>query len=177
MPNPSNVVGNITTALMRLIDLGAQNILVGNVPDLGQTPLASQYTPNNLTELSEQHNTLLNQALRELRQSNPGVDLFLFDTFSKTNRIISNPTSFGLENVTDGCTNTNLFDNPPLPNPLVICDNPDGHLFWDNQHPTTAGHRIIADEALKTLQVPEPSSILGLGLLGLSLLKGKLKNS
>ncbi|MGK7958019.1 MAG: hypothetical protein AB4063_22600, partial [Crocosphaera sp.] len=85
MPNPSNVVGNITTALMRLIDLGAQNILVGNVPDLGQTPLASQYTPNNLTELSEQHNTLLNQALRELRQSNPGVDLFLFDTFSKTN--------------------------------------------------------------------------------------------
>lgn len=176
MPNPSNVVGNITTALTRLIDLGAENILVGNSPDLGQIPLASQYSPNNLTELSEQHNTLLNQSLQQLRQSNPGVNLFLFDAYSVVNQMISNPTSFGLENVTEGCTNINLFDNPPLPDPLVICNNPDGHLFWDNQHPTTAGHRILANEALNSLQVPEPSSILGFGLLGLGLLAGKLKN-
>lgn len=186
-PTPTQVVDNTITALEDLIDLGARNILVGNMPDLGLIPLADddEFVPNNLTALSQEHNMLFSEELETLRQSNPGVNLFLFDTYSVFNEIISNPTSFDLENVTTGCTDTNLFDNPPVSPPLAECSDPDSHFFWDNQHPTTAGHRILANEANKALndtnpddtQVPEPSNILAFGLLGLGFLGRKLQKS
>ena len=53
---------------------------------------------------------------------------------------------------------------------LVVCRDPDSYFFWDNQHPTTAGHRVLANEAFHTLKVPEPSSIFSFGLLGLGIL-------
>jgi phospholipase/lecithinase/hemolysin len=44
----------------------------------------------------------------------------------------------------------------------------DQYLFWDDIHPTAAGHAVIAAAALAT-GVPEPGmlSLLGLGLAGI----------
>ena len=36
-----------------------------------------------------------------------------------------------------------------------------GYLFWDDVHPTTAAHQIIADEAHRAVTAtPEPTSLL-----------------
>ena len=54
-----------------------------------------------------------------------------------------------------------------------ICANPDKFFFWDDVHPTAAGHSLITQAALKTLadnttegnspvSVPEPGGILAL---------------
>jgi phospholipase/lecithinase/hemolysin len=36
-----------------------------------------------------------------------------------------------------------------------------GYLFWDKEHPTTAGHEFIANVGFSA--VPEPSSLILLG--------------
>jgi phospholipase/lecithinase/hemolysin len=62
-----------------------------------------------------------------------------------------------------------------------ICSNPDEFLFWDDVHPTSRGHEIIGDFALRTLQednqhVPEPATNLGISILaafGLARLAGR----
>jgi phospholipase/lecithinase/hemolysin len=50
----------------------------------------------------------------------------------------------------------------------TVCATPNQYLFWDDLHPTAAGHAIVGADAL-ALETPEPGSILlvGAGLLGL----------
>ena len=54
-----------------------------------------------------------------------------------------------------------------------VCEDPDEFLFWDDVHPTEAGHRAIAQLALAELtgkdpevppaqSIPEPIGVLGL---------------
>ena len=47
----------------------------------------------------------------------------------------------------------------------------DQHLFWDSEHPTEAGHALIADAALRAIGAPVPEAstwaMLVLGFAGL----------
>jgi len=117
------------------------------------------------------HNSGLATTLNNLSQSLPNVNIIPFDVNAVFNRVIANPAQFGFTNVTDSCLT-----------PVTICANPNQYAFWDDSHPTTAGHQIIADSAFSTLQaanVPEPSSAVGIlafGALGAaSMLKRKSK--
>ena len=60
------------------------------------------------------------------------------NVFSLFTQLAANPSAFSLTNVTD----------PARGNPVV---NPDTYLFWDDLHPTTYGHSLVADAALKVL--------------------------
>jgi len=33
----------------------------------------------------------------------------------------------------------------------AVCKHPNRYLFWDGAHPTKAGHRLIAEAALRLL--------------------------
>ena len=48
------------------------------------------------------------------------------------------------------------------------CATPNQYLFWDTDHPTAAGHEIVANAALSVV-TPEPGSIslIAVGILGL----------
>ncbi len=39
-----------------------------------------------------------------------------------------------------------------------LAGDPDSYLFWDNIHPTAAGHRYLGEAAARL--VPEPSSLV-----------------
>ena len=48
----------------------------------------------------------------------------------------------------------------------------DQHLFWDSEHPTEAGHALIAEAALRAIGAPVPEAstwaMMLLGFAGLS---------
>jgi phospholipase/lecithinase/hemolysin len=153
-------VSNLTQAILALTSIGAKNFLVPNLADLGQLP-GTRTTPvaATLTALTDQHNAALTQSLLALQpQVDPDVNLLVLDTRSLFDRVTRTPTEFGLTNVTDACLQG-----------LSVCSHPGQSLFWDDFHPTAAGHAILASSATSTLQaaaVPEPSSILGLLTVG-----------
>lgn len=173
--NPATPVDHLSMEVQRLVDAGVKNILVSNLPDLGKTPLTLSSVSGvseGLTTLTMIHNALLHQSLNQLRQLNPDTNLIKFDLYASFNNISS-----GFKNVTEGCTNINLLNFPPLPDPLFNPNcGPDlavqnQFLFFDNQHPTTKAHQLIGDAALRTLiPVTEPSVASAVGLLGLILL-------
>ncbi|MUH00589.1 phospholipase [Scytonema sp. UIC 10036] len=158
-----NVSGGITS----LFNAGARNILVLNVPDLGKTPRGLSLGSNeaNLrTQVSQEFNASLAAALSNLSQTLPGINLITFDSAALFQDAIANPAKYGFTNVTESCIN---------PVNLTICANPNNYLFWDNLHPTTTAHAILGELVFTKLTsesktVPEPTSSVSIGILGLA---------
>ncbi len=58
--------------------------------------------------------------------------------YTMFSEIILNPNQYGFSNVTEESPNFSVEDN---------FDNSAGYMFWDNKHPTTETHELIADRA------------------------------
>jgi phospholipase/lecithinase/hemolysin len=152
-PDPS--INNLSFALNSLVQAGAKNLMVVNLPDLGKLPL-TRNTPisDDLTNLAEAHNAQLTTLTQSLGAD---INLTSVDVNTLFASAINNPAQFGFTNVTDACFNNS-----------TVCDRPNEYLFWDGIHPTTATHNVIADLAFNSLNsepsksVPEPTSVLGL---------------
>ncbi len=154
--NPTVPLTNLSGEIATLIGRGAKNILVPNLPNLGEIPLTRNIPgtiPSDLNTLTQFHNAGLAASLNDLRKANSGVNLTLLDVNSLFSQVTANPTDFGFKNVTDSC----------LASVTVICNEPNSYLFWDPLHPTTAGHQSIGNLAFNVVStsVPEPTTILG----------------
>ncbi|MHC5599880.1 MAG: SGNH/GDSL hydrolase family protein [Nostoc sp.] len=164
-------ISNISQALNTLVGIGAKNILVFNLPDLGKVPGAKTESrnPTNLSESSREFNLGLAQTVSGLSKD-PNLNI----TYIDTNSLFNQASTFGFTNVTESCLSR-----------LDICDPANNKfLFWDDFHPTTAAQKVIADVALAAIDaksVPEPSlnlAILAVGAFGaVAVLKRQQKRS
>jgi phospholipase/lecithinase/hemolysin len=133
-------IQNTAQAVATLSSGGARHILVVNLPDLGLTPFGLSTGPMGSAQLSyltNLYNAGLQQALDSLE--NAGIHTIRLDAAGLIREIAADPTAFGLANATDPA--------------LVSGNDPDEYLFWDGVHPTTAGHRIVAERAVRELIV------------------------
>jgi phospholipase/lecithinase/hemolysin len=167
VPNPSQAVANISAAVTSLATIGAQDIMVVNLPDLGKLPVANfnSQIPSLFSTLTNAHNSGLNATINFLNQQlDPDINIISFNVNDLFSRIIAEPRKFGLINATNYCIQDLSVVPLNLPTQPVTC-NPDEFLFWDPVHPTTAAHRLIGESAflvLKPVSVPEPSNVLGM---------------
>ncbi len=139
-----NLYGNI----LALHQAGAQNFLWLNLPNLGLTPRGQGISA--LTTASADFDA--EWAIDIANLKGLGIDITGVDINSLFNSIIADKGAYGFTNVTSPAQNTS--------------DNPNNYLFWDVQHPTTAGDALIANLAYSDLNaVPEPLSA-GLWLAG-----------
>jgi outer membrane lipase/esterase len=103
-----------------------------------------------------------------------GLKVFTLDIYDLLGDIKADPSGFGFTNVSDPCWTGGFTD----PNSGTLCspnlDDQNQFLFWDQVHPTAAGHLLAAEFALDALNtVPEPSTwvmmlvgFAGLGFAG-----------
>jgi phospholipase/lecithinase/hemolysin len=165
-PNPTESVSNLSSAITSLAGVGAENILVVNLPDLGKFPVIgdNSQTASALSTFTNVHNSDLTKTINLLNQElSPETNIIPLDVNSLYNRIIATPEEFGFTNVTDSCIGDLSVVPIEVPVKPVVC-NPDQFLFWDEVHPTTATHQLIGELAflaLKSASVPESSNVLG----------------
>lgn len=157
--DPTVPLNNLSTAVTSLYNVGARNIMVVNLPDLGRLPGTSgnSQSASRLSTLSSAHNSGYSANLDFLSQT-LDINIIPLDVNSLLNRMIAAPGEFSFTNVTTSCLTT-----------VSICPNPNEYLFWDDIHPTTAGHQLVAELAFSALQpesVPEPSTELGMLAFG-----------
>ena len=169
--DPNQPVTNISTAVRSLAAVGAKNILVVNLPNLGDLPGTSNSpVSNQLNDSTAEYNASLAVSLNSLSQQLNGVNIVSLDVNSLFKQVSANPGQYGFTDVTGSCLGNSVLTALPPSNISGVCNtDPSEAFFWDSIHPTTAAHAVIAESAfsvLKAESVPDPSAKLGMLVFG-----------
>ncbi|MGD0630766.1 MAG: SGNH/GDSL hydrolase family protein [Terracidiphilus sp.] len=136
---------NQTLNIQRLIDAGATQFIVPNLPPLGLVPRlnGSPTTSVPATAAAKLYNEVLGGGVALLRDFNfrKHLNLSQLDVFALFNKIVAAPSKYSLLNVTASSQG--------------VAVDPDTYLFWDDLHPTTHGHSILAKTAAKLIAQSE----------------------
>ncbi len=127
-----------TIDVQRLISAGATQILILNLPPLGAIPRLNKSPVSSIpaTKAAELFNGTLAAGIDILQAFNPGrrLKLLELDVFGLFNRVIATPLTYSLVDV--------RHSSQGIPGV-----NPDTFLFWDDLHPTTRAHELLAEAA------------------------------
>lgn len=148
--SPVSAAQNIAGYVNLLASGGADYILVPNIPNLGMTPFVQLQGADAISAaegFSVSFNNELALQLSGMAALFPATHIAQFDTFSFFNNIAQDPAAYGFTNITDACVSL-----------LSVCNDPEAHVFWDDFHPTTQIHALVAAGIVS--QVPLPGAIL-----------------
>ncbi len=144
----------IATNVAVLAQSGAKKIVVLNIPNLAITPAINDL-PAPLVQLATGFSISFNfgalsaalDSVEPLVQA-LGGQLIRVDVFSLLNDVVADGgAAAGLSNVTDPCLTYGVKGN-------FMCNNPNEYLFWDDAHPTRAGHGVLVEEIANILAAP-----------------------
>jgi len=128
MPLLASQIGNI---IAQLAGLGIDHFLVPNLPDLGAIPESPGDTARTAGTIA--FNSALAAEL-DARATALNVTIDRLDIFALFNELLANASDYDFSNTTgEWLQNQN--------------DNPNEYVFWDNIHPTTRSHSLIAAAA------------------------------
>ncbi len=146
--NVSAAAGRMGALITRLANAGARNFIVPNVPPLGAVPnsFGDAQKVAELNQASSDYRDQLNSVLASVKSTlatgGITIQVYQLDIWYDLIRLLAQPGTYGFTDVVDpGKGNSG---------------NPDQYLFWDDIHPTTAGHHQIAGVAYNLLsgQIP-----------------------
>lgn len=151
------IVGASVTAISAniaaLFASGARTFVVLNVPNLAITPAINDLPdpiPLLATLFTMAYNAALSTALDAVEPlvMSGGGQIIRVDAFSLLNAVVADGgAAAGLSNVTDACLTFGVSGR-------FMCNDANGHLFWDDAHPTRAGHAVFAAEIANVLSAP-----------------------
>ena len=165
------VVTTIQAAANNLVLNGAKQVLLFNIPDLGQTPSAhSMKVVDKVRHVAKYHNQRLQALTNELA---PLGIVKLFEVDKQFDEMVRDPQQFGLSDIEHACYGGGYVWKPfakmpkaaalTLPEQLAIASNPilaqavvspelmraamtancEGNMFWDQVHPTRTVHKVL----------------------------------
>ncbi|RKP05488.1 GDSL lipase/esterase [Thamnocephalis sphaerospora] len=124
---------------------GAQEIIVSGLPLIEATPYIQAMdvsVQNAFKQISALHNMLLADKVKEYAAKNQNINLKYFDLSAYTRKVIEDKDKHGFAVVDKSCLDKNTG---------AACANPEEYFFWDPLHPTTKGHKLLADGIIAML--------------------------
>jgi phospholipase/lecithinase/hemolysin len=173
---PTDIAGAAAVVAAAAADLakaGATNLLLFDVPNLGLVPEVTDAGVPGLPALASQLSAEFNEAvLTDISLAASGLSVFDIGSYDLLTQAAADPTPFGFTDVTSPCWSGSVLG---YLGPGSVCSllpaEQDQHLFWDSEHPTEAGHALIADAALRAIGAPVPEAptwaMMALGFAGL----------
>lgn len=142
---------------------GAQNIILFNLPDIGQTPggrAGGAAAAAQITAITGLYNNTVQAGLNALGGNVLRVDIGAF-----FNEILANPAAFGFTNATSPACAGIASSLLCTPANLVSPNANQTFVFADGVHPTGAGHAAIAAVVASQIEGPFRTATLTEGPL------------
>ena len=153
-----NVVDNVKLAVKNLYDAGARHFFIPLMPDISMTPSAKVHNvvqPGYIWSAkfcTDQFKSDLTKAIAALRAKYPDATISTHDTLTFMRDQFAKVKAEG-KNITDPCRTEGTWDPVRMGTTGVqVCADPQNHVFWDGNHPTSWVNKVLADEWVK--QVP-----------------------
>ena len=144
-------VDTIKCEAKKLIDLGANTVVLSSITDMGLTPSFRHYGNLVMRGGSNAYMLRFNQnireAVKELQQ--PNIQVMLADLYKYSEDIYKSAKRHGIKNTTDACLQGFSKTEKQHGVKKHKCDNPDEYLYWDLFHPTNRAHQLLA-QAVKS---------------------------
>jgi phospholipase/lecithinase/hemolysin len=156
----NQILANEATFVTGLAKAGAKHLLVITVPDLG---LAPEITAKGAaaskagTALAKRYNAALTAKLKLLATADK-LDIKIFDPVALLEAAVAHPATYGFTNVKSPCWSGNFTSATSGKVCASSLTGQDKYLFWDQLHPTAAGHSAIAQQ-VETLLGIKPSLV------------------
>lgn len=138
----ANTVGYLATR-------GARNVLIANLPNLGNTPEAALLGLQAASADASARFNFLVPLLFGLESLFPGLNVELLDMAGIAVNVLANPGQFGVTNTDMPCGD---FD-------FSAGANCAKSLFSDTLHPSAFVHGLFAQEALEIYGIPLPGTL------------------
>ncbi|TCP42853.1 SGNH/GDSL hydrolase family protein [Rhodovulum marinum] len=152
----------IATGVQELVNEGLTTVAVFGLPNLGRVP---QITTRGAAAIAAATGATVafNDTLRTALAGVTGGDLAFVDIFGLFETVAAAPGAYGFTDIEDACLGALLAGT---------ASDCQGFLFYDDLHPTAAGHALIADRFLESIApVPLPAGggllLAGLGMLAI----------
>ena len=185
--NAQTAASDYLGQIQYLQEKGAENIVILNLPPLGETPGVLQIDRALSTVpgfnmpikdfINRNGSLQFNQTLAA-GLPNLGHGVIAIDVHGLFQELTREPGNYGFQNVTQGaCTGMPLpglsFDDAcgPANSGYPYTYNPntkDTYLFADNIHPSGATHQMLANVVTSTLSAPVQVSLAGEGALSVA---------
>jgi phospholipase/lecithinase/hemolysin len=144
---PQQAANNIMTEIEAVGGLGGKYFEWLNLPNLGDTPLGLATFPSVLNTETAEFNAQWQTDILVL--DNLGLDVIGVNANALFSEILANPSQY-------------LFTNADMPCQFnAVCTDPNQYVFWDDEHPTTAADKYVAELAASDLEAnlaPVPES-------------------
>ncbi len=147
-----NAADAIAANIATLASAGAKHFLWLNLPPLGEIPYINDNSDWFVQALGkgvgDSAALIFNDEMAvdvPPLEETYGIDIIVVNTNSLFNSIVASPGTYGFVNVKDAgwCGPDGV--------PTCTLDNPNGFLFWDELHPTTAANQVLAQFAYSYL--------------------------
>ncbi|PKI33078.1 hypothetical protein CRG98_046531 [Punica granatum] len=146
------VLGNITSVVKKVYEMGGRKFLFQTVGPLGCMPLSRWISGSeciaNVTILAKMHNKRLSIVLWELEDTLPGFKCAVFDYYSALLEMSKYPSNFGFTEGQRACCGSGNFngeftcgDNETGYN---LCSDPSQYVWFDAAHPTESANNYLS---------------------------------
>jgi len=163
---------DLNAALTTLYNAGARHFIIPNLPALGEKP-SYVGTPHEAfaNSIVAAYNPKLETKIVDFRTAHDNVKIAAWDVNSLFTSMLESPALYGFTNVTEAAFTATAY-------PGTVVANPNLHVFWDQTHPSAAGHQILGQLALNAvtiLLIPEPSTFVMLNV-GIVAIGGRVRS-